>query len=199
MSTKPVELLSIYPTLIDLCGLTENADIEGVSLRPLVDNLNAPWEHVAITTLGQNNHAVRDERWRYIHYADGSEELYDHQTDPNEWNNLASNEPAPSHAKVIARLKKHLPATNVPQLEETKELGQTPQDIPKNRAPHRSRKTSWNSREDWNTDKPTVDWLFPFIDKNNDGKIDADEYQTLQDYKKKHADWQNRARKELGI
>jgi arylsulfatase A-like enzyme len=114
-STKPVELLSIYPTLIDLCGLTENADIEGVTLRPLLEKLDAPWEHVAISTLGQNNHAVRDERWRYIHYADGSEELYDHQTDPNEWNNLAATKPHPSHAKLIARLKKRLPGTNVPQ------------------------------------------------------------------------------------
>jgi arylsulfatase A-like enzyme len=115
ISAKPVELLSIYPTLIELCGLSPNPLLEGVSLRPLLENPNAHWEHVAITTLGQNNHAVRDDRWRYIHYADGSEELYDHQTDPNEWNNLASMKPAPSHARVIARLKKHLPATNLPQ------------------------------------------------------------------------------------
>jgi arylsulfatase A-like enzyme len=89
-SNRPVELLSIYPTLIDLCGLPANPKLEGVSLQPLLENPNADWKHVAISTLGQNNHAVRDERWRYIRYADGSEELYDHQTDPNEWNNLAS-------------------------------------------------------------------------------------------------------------
>jgi arylsulfatase A-like enzyme len=112
---KPVELLSIYPTLIDLCGLPANPRLEGVSLRPLIEDPKADWEHVAVSSLGQNNHAVRDERWRYIRYADGSEELYDHRTDPNEWNNLAVEELTPSHAEVITRLKRHLPKSNVPQ------------------------------------------------------------------------------------
>jgi len=112
---QPVELLSIYPTLIDLCKLTENPKLEGVSLQPLLKNPEAKWNHVAISTLGQNNHAVRDRRWRYVRYADGSEELYDHQNDPHEWNNLANGEPNPSHAKVIVRLKKRLPKTNAPQ------------------------------------------------------------------------------------
>ena len=119
-SNRPVELLSIYPTLIDLCGLSAKAKLEGVSLQLLLENPNAEWKHVAISTLGQNNHAVRDERWRYIRYADGSEERYDHQTDPNEWHNLASESPTPSYAKDIARLKKHLPKTNVPQRGSTK-------------------------------------------------------------------------------
>jgi arylsulfatase A-like enzyme len=114
-SGRPVELLSIYPTLIDLCGLRPNADLEGVSLRPLLENPEGPWDHVAVTTLGQGNHAVRDERWRYIRYADGSEELYDHATDPNEWNNLAVTRPDPSHARVMARLRQHIPQVNVPQ------------------------------------------------------------------------------------
>ena len=114
-SEQPVELLSIYPTLIDLCKLTENPKLEGVSLQPLLKNPEAKWNHVAISTLGQNNHAVRDRRWRYVRYADGSEELYDHQNDPHEWTNLAKGEPNPSHAKVIVRLKKRLPKTNAPQ------------------------------------------------------------------------------------
>jgi arylsulfatase A-like enzyme len=115
-SSKPVELLSIFPTLIELCGLTPNKDVEGVSIGPLLKTLNANWEHVAISTLGQNNHSIRDERWRYIRYADGSEELYDHVTDPNEWENLAAQATcAAEHAEVIARLKQHLPKMNVPQ------------------------------------------------------------------------------------
>ena len=114
-STKPVELLSIYPTLIDLCGLAPNKNIEGVSLVPLLRDPNADWKHVAISTLGQNNHSIRDERWRYIRYADGTEELYDHAKDPDEWNNLAASAPAPEHAKVIERLKQHLPNVNVAQ------------------------------------------------------------------------------------
>ena len=43
----------------------------------------------SVTTLERGNHAARSERWRYIRYHDGSEELYDHDNDPNEWNNLA--------------------------------------------------------------------------------------------------------------
>jgi hypothetical protein len=74
-------------------------------------------------------------------------------------------------------------------------------EAPKKPAPKTapSRKTSWDSQEDWNRDKPTVQWVFPFIDKNSDGKIDTDEYQAIQEYKKEHHDWQNQARKELGL
>lgn len=111
---RPVELLSVYPTLIDVCGLSKNAALEGVSLAPLLDNPEADWPHAAITTLGRNNHAVRTERWRYIRYADGSEELYDHWTDPSEWTNLASD---PELRSVVAELKKRLPTKNVAQVE----------------------------------------------------------------------------------
>lgn len=62
-----------------------------------------------------------------------------------------------------------------------------------------SRKTSWDSQEEWDRDRPTVNWIFPFIDKNSDGKIDSDEYRAIQEYKKKHADWMDRARKEIGL
>jgi hypothetical protein len=74
-------------------------------------------------------------------------------------------------------------------------------EAPKKPAPKTapSRKTSWDSQEEWNRDKPTMKWIFPFIDKNSDGKIDTDEYQAIQEYKKKHRDWQNQARKELGL
>ena len=114
-SEQPVELLSIYPTLIDLCELSKNPKLEGVSLQPLLKNPEAKWNHVAISTLGQNNHAVRDRRWRYIRYADGSEELYDHQNDSNEWENLAKGKVDSIHQKVINRLKRHLPKSNAPQ------------------------------------------------------------------------------------
>ena len=112
---QPVELLSIYPTLIDLCGLSENPKLEGVSLEPLLKNPDMEWNQVAISTLGQNNHAIRDHRWRYIRYADGTEELYDHQNDKNEWKNLSVGKADPLHQKVITRLKKHLPAINLSQ------------------------------------------------------------------------------------
>ena len=67
-------------------------------------------------TYQRGNHAVRSERWRYIRYADGSEELYDHESDPNEWTNLADD---PSHEAVMAKHRKWLPkqeAKPVPDL-----------------------------------------------------------------------------------
>ncbi len=112
---KPVELLSIYPTLVELCGLPNNPDVEGASLAPLIRNPDAPWSHVAVSTLGQNNHAVRDGRWRYIRYADGAEELYDHDRDPNEWENLAGSGISPAHQDLIKRLQKRIPSINVEQ------------------------------------------------------------------------------------
>jgi arylsulfatase A-like enzyme len=108
---QPAELLDIYPTLIELCGLKPRTDLEGLSLVPQLKNAAAPRERPAITSHNQGNHSVRSERWRYIRYADGSEELYDHQTDPNEWTNLAGKS---EHAAVIAEHKKWLPKTDLP-------------------------------------------------------------------------------------
>jgi choline-sulfatase len=86
---RAAELLSIYPTLIELCGLPKRDDLDGVSLIPLLKNPSAQWKRPALTTHGKNNHAVRNERYRYIRYYDDSEELYDLEEDPNEWTNLA--------------------------------------------------------------------------------------------------------------
>ena len=65
-----------------------------------------------ITTHGRNNHSVRSERWRLIRYSDGTEELYDHQSDPMEWTNLAGD---PKHAAVKNKLAAWLPKVNVPE------------------------------------------------------------------------------------
>jgi len=96
-----VGLIDIYPTLLELCGLEADPIHEGHSLMPLLHDPNADWEHPAITSFGPGNHAVRTERWRYIRYNDGSEELYDHATDPHEWTNLAA------QAKCAEIIKKH--------------------------------------------------------------------------------------------
>lgn len=85
----PVNLLDIYPTLIDLCGLDPKEELEGDSLRPLLEAPQADWGRPTLTTFGRNNHSVRSARWRYTRYADGTEELYDHAVDAMEWNNLA--------------------------------------------------------------------------------------------------------------
>lgn len=84
----PVELLSVYPTVADLAGIPAPHHLEGHSLRPLLNNPTAPWPHAALTTFC-DHHALRTERHRYIRYSDGSEELYDHHTDPDEFENLA--------------------------------------------------------------------------------------------------------------
>ena len=84
VSTRPVSLVDLYPTLLELAGLPAKPDLDGVSIVPLLKNPSAPWERPALTTKAFQNHALRTERWRYIRYADGSEELYDHDADPLE-------------------------------------------------------------------------------------------------------------------
>lgn len=109
--SQPAELLDIYPTLIDLCNLAPRKDLEGISLVPQLRNATALRERPAITSHNQGNHGIRSERWRFIRYADGSEELYDHESDPNEWTNLASR---PEYAKVLEDHRKWLPKIDVP-------------------------------------------------------------------------------------
>lgn len=106
---RTVDYMQIYPTLCDLAGLPVPKPVEGESIRTLLEKPDAPWDKPAITTWLFNNHTVRTERWRYIRYADGSEELYDHDRDPLEWNNLAQN---PEYAPVKADLLKYVPTEN---------------------------------------------------------------------------------------
>ncbi len=108
---KPVSLVDIYPTLIELANLPSKKDLDGLSLVPLLKNPDIQWTRPAIMTMGPGNHAVRSERWRYIRYSDGAEELYDHQNDPWEWTNLAANQ---KYADVIAEHKKWLPIYEKP-------------------------------------------------------------------------------------
>jgi arylsulfatase A-like enzyme len=82
------------------------SDLEGHSLVPQLQDASAPREWPAITTHNKGNHGIRTEDWRYIHYADGSEEFYDMKNDPNEWTNLASD---PKHAAKKTELAKWLP------------------------------------------------------------------------------------------
>ena len=114
-SARPVGLVDVYPTLLDLCRLEADPAHEGHSLAPLLTAPNAPWPHVTRTTFGPGNHAIRSQRWRYIRYADGSEELYDHDKDPNEWHNLASAEPRQEETEAAIReLRAALPEQEAP-------------------------------------------------------------------------------------
>jgi len=115
--TSPVEMLDIYPTLLDLCGLPDYEKMEGKSLRPLLENPGADAGDYAVCTFGRKNHAVISGQFRYIQYEDGSEEFYDHGSDPNEWTNRAGDT---IHTVDIQKMKKKLPATNAPLTLKTK-------------------------------------------------------------------------------
>ena len=106
-SRRTVELLDIYPTLAAACRLPAPVGTEGESLGALLRDPSAPRVRPAITGQMRGNFAVRSEEWRYIRYADGSEELYDHQRDPNEFRNLADD---PQHAATKAEMGKWIPA-----------------------------------------------------------------------------------------
>jgi arylsulfatase A-like enzyme len=56
-------------------------------------------------TMGKGNHALRDKRWRYIRYSDGTEELYDHENDPWKWRNLAGDA---AHGETSNRVRAKL-------------------------------------------------------------------------------------------
>jgi len=107
---SPAEMLDIYPTLIDLCGLPQYARNEGKSLKPLIEKSTTEGKNYAITTYGRNNHAVVSKGYRYIHYEDGSEELYNRKNDPNEFENIAE---IPAYFDVKSGLAKYLPSKNV--------------------------------------------------------------------------------------
>ena len=82
-------LVDIYPTFVELCNLSSRDDLDGQSLIPLLAEPNREWNRPSVTTFLRGNHAARSERWRYIRYSDGGEELYDHGRDPNEFHNLS--------------------------------------------------------------------------------------------------------------
>ena len=105
-SDAPVELVALFPTLLDLTGLDHAAHLEGQSLRPLLQDPGAPWTHVARSSFGPGNVALVSRTHRYIRYRDGSEELYDFGRDPHEWTNLASR---PEQAELLGRFRHQLP------------------------------------------------------------------------------------------
>jgi len=104
--SAPVSLLDIFPTLIDICGLPEKKELEGQSLLSLVKAPESEWNEAVVASVGRGSHSVFTKPWRYIHYFDGSEELYNLQEDPEEWTNLAGN---PQFAEVKQNLAVYIP------------------------------------------------------------------------------------------
>lgn len=118
---EAVSLLDLYPTLVELSGLPRNEILEGASLRPQLDDPSAERERPAITSSYFGNHSIRSRDWRFIRYADGAEELYDHRTDPDELTNLAKN---PEYRETIAKLSKWLPENAAPEVKPPEEREQ---------------------------------------------------------------------------
>ena len=113
-SDRVVSLLDLYPTLIELAGLDPREGMDGQSLVPLLKQPDLPWSRPVVSTYGFQNHSIRTERWRYIRYHDGTEELYDHDADPYEWTNLAVEPVNDEYREVMNQLAAHLPEVNVP-------------------------------------------------------------------------------------
>src|SRR4051812_39439826 len=115
-SPRTVELVDLYPTLADLAGLEPPANLQGTSLKRLLADPSASWDHPAYTQVmrgGFPGHSVRTERWRYTEWDNGKKgvELYDHQKDPNEYHNLANDPEFASVAKEMkALVRKSWPA-----------------------------------------------------------------------------------------
>lgn len=110
-SKQPVNLVDLYPTLLDLVGMQAPHELDGISLVPQLKDPATKRTRPSITDLDRHQHAVRSERWRYIRYSDGTEELYDHDNDPNEWTNLARQ---PGYEEVLEAHRKYLPAKVAP-------------------------------------------------------------------------------------
>ena len=115
-----VELVDLYPTLTDLCGLTPPASVEGISMKPLFDNPGRPlkqaaWSQYPRARQGHRHrghgatmgYAVRTKRYRYVEWLDWktkqvvARELYDHQTDPRETRNVVAD---PEQAETVNSL-----------------------------------------------------------------------------------------------
>lgn len=113
---NPVDMTTIYPTLCELCGLKIPAHVDGMSLVPLLKDSRVEMPP-ALMTFMKGNHAVRTERWRYIQYVDGTDELYDHKTDPNEWVNVVG---LRENEEVVKEMKKYIPKENAAQVKDLK-------------------------------------------------------------------------------
>jgi arylsulfatase A-like enzyme len=104
---QPVSLIDMYPTIADICGITPPEGLDGVSLVPLLKNPTQATGRAVVTTFDPGNVSVRTDRFRYIRYADGSEELYDHKVDPHEWTNLSSD---PNLQATLVEMRKRVPS-----------------------------------------------------------------------------------------
>lgn len=111
-SSNNVSLMDIFPTLTELSGLPEKKGMSGRSLVPLLKDPSMDDGSRPIVTMEESEHfSIRQDDWHYIQYGDGTSELYDLATDPEEWTNISSD---PQHAKLIKELQSHIPKDRKP-------------------------------------------------------------------------------------
>jgi arylsulfatase A-like enzyme len=103
-----VSLGDTFPTLVQMCNLRNSQEIDGKSLVPIFKNPQKIEDRIAITVNKRgNSFSVVSNKWRYSKYGNGEEELYDMQSDPHEWINLAEN---PECANVKKEMAAYIPA-----------------------------------------------------------------------------------------
>ncbi len=110
---EPANHMDIYPTLVYLCALGALKDTDGTSLAQLLKEPSGKTGRVSITSYGRGLNSVSGRDFRYIRYADGSEELYNIREDPHEWHNLAS---MPKYEKIKRDLARHIPGEQRKQI-----------------------------------------------------------------------------------
>ena len=109
VSTRTVGLIDLYPTLVEYCGLTKtDHPLDGKSMAPLLSDPKAAWERPSFTTFGVNYSSVRSEKYHYIRYPNGKQELYDLENDPYEFKNLVARKNHP-YGAVVNELRQHVP------------------------------------------------------------------------------------------
>ena len=101
-----VSFMDIYPTVLNILNFEQPEYLQGKSIKKLIDDPTSDWEYPAVITYPGGNHSIEFKEWNYIHYIDGSEELYNHNNDPKEFHNLASD---PQYRVIMDSLKKWIP------------------------------------------------------------------------------------------
>ena len=111
---RPVNLIDLYPTLVELCGLPAKSELDGRSFKPLLLDPKLAWQPT-LTVFGKGNASINGERYHYLKYTDGVEEFYDRTSDPMEWENLIT-KLTPQQRIEKERLEKLVPAKMTPSV-----------------------------------------------------------------------------------
>ena len=190
VSAQPVSLIDLYPTLIDICGLTgdtkksnQGHTLDGYSLKHLlVDPASETWAgpEAALTALykwrmsytpSSESYSLRSRDWRYIRYENGKEELYHAADDPYEWTNLADD---PAYATQVDSFRQQL-QSRLPQ----------PGFIPPQ--PAFQPKVAAQPRTADETKADAEAWKDKYFAKHPDADVDKDGTLTWPEYKKHKA------------